>query len=160
MIKKFEEYNMSNKYPFSWYKGKWYIHYDMNHEYNWCDKLGALCFIEKVINNNDSNHKFKPIKIRGKAIHMDKKFKMIDSSKLVYSYTIGEFNKLDFLTTEELYFKNTDMFISIFYQVVDQLNSKELWVDWYKKRLELVFSLFGPVLKRYPEAKDANKFNL
>jgi len=164
-FKIFEEVKTSNKHPFSWYKGKWYIHYGMNHKSDWEDEIGYLTLISEMVNPPEY-----PIngfcKIRGESINLKKSGEVKPGGGLAYSYTKKEFDKLDFLTTEELFNKHTDIFISLFNKCVEDIE-RGSYVDHYMKQVKYIFSLFEPMIKKHPKEfndylvkLDAKKYNL
>lgn len=166
MIIIFEEYNTSNKHTFTWYKGKWYIHYGITYKYKWEKQLGFLALISDVSLNTDSNAKHAPYKICGESIELYKNGKVKPGSGLAYSYTKTQFDELYFLTTEELFEKHIDIFITLFNKCVEDIKI-DGWQDWYIKQIKLLFNLLVPVIKNHPKEYDeylarieAEKYNL
>jgi len=165
-FKIYEVTDTSNKYPFSWYVGKWYIHYSPNYKYNWEKKIGFLGLINAVDINKDSFAKHKPYSIKGESIDLFKNGEVEPNSALAYNYTIDDFNALNFLTTEELFLKHNNIFITLYHKCVEDMKL-DGWASWYINRVKLIFSLLKIALKTHPDVYndylaelEAGKYNL
>lgn len=166
-FKIFEETETSNKYPFYWYKGKWYIHYSMNYKYDWEKEIGFLALISEIVPPDpDSSITNSICKIRGESMTLKKNGEVKPGSGLAYAYKKNEFDKLDFLSTEELLEKHYDIFIALFNKCAKDIKSGK-FASHYMIQVKEIFNVLEPVLKKHPDAYndylirlDSKKYNL
>lgn len=164
-FKIFEETETLNKYPFDWYKGKWYIHYSMNYKYDWEQEIGFLALISEF-GPPQSSITNSICMIHGESITLKKNGEIKPGSGLAYTYKKNEFDELDFLTTEELLEKHYNIFIALFNKCSEDIKSGK-FSDYYMKQVKMFFNLLEPVLKKHPDAYndylirlDSKKYNL
>ena len=166
MIKTFEEYNTSNKYPYKWYEDKWFILPHINSAYNWCDELGSICLIEKVETNKSKYPKNNPYKVYGESVTLFKTGKLGSRGSLAYTFSVKEWNETDFMTSDEFFKKHKDVCIELLdSSALALVNRKH--VEWYLKQAQKFVDLLGPVVKKFPEEYkkylagiEAEKYNL
>jgi hypothetical protein len=164
-LKTYEENNTYNKYPISWYEGKWYIHYSITYKFKAEKNIGYLVLVKEIV-DTDKEIINSVYKIRGESIKLEKNGDVYPGSSISYNYSKKEFDELDFITTEDFFIKHKDIFISLFNKCAEDIESGN-FVEYYKKQVKTIFNLLLPVLRSHTEEYneyltkiDAKKYNL
>jgi len=75
------------------------------------------------------------------------------------SYTKEDFEKISFLTPDELYKSHTKLCEDLYLKVYNELNSNKSWTDWYMKMLKNYVKVLGTI-PQLEYVSDTRKYNL
>lgn len=141
------------------YKNHFFIEKTMNSDHDWERKDFYLVLVTEIRKHTAEFPINSVVIPKGECFTVLKNGEFENASTYMYSKSLEEFNKINFLTPQELYELKPDLCIKIYEKALEVINSKKNWASWYTKQLKMYKELLDtvPDLQHY---EDSVKYNL